>query len=343
MSDKTKTTKDENSSSDQAMREEVMAQRKEIEAPCDPAHFRVFKRMASNPENHFVVSFGGGGLPGLAANTALLGLLDELEIRPDIKEIWGCSAGAAIGGAWSTGASLSEIMDMLNSMNSKTAIDLAKWEIFGKGIFKMLFLKKLPEGLIKGRKFLESIDKLLKVKTFEETLIPFRAIACTDDGHARKVIFKSGPLIDAIMASMCLPGLSWPIQDWNGKPYGYFDGGLVEKTPLPSIIEDHLRTGRKSKLIIVCTRFSNTQRVTKPVGFLSRFVSVFDTMAETIWEAQLIETEQASNCTQVILNPRLPFGSMLDFDALFVNYLWSRKIFKEQLSNAKLVQRFDAH
>jgi predicted acylesterase/phospholipase RssA len=339
---KTKTTKDESCNSDQTLREEVMAQREEIEAHCDPAHFKVFKRMASNPENYLVVSFGGGGLPGIAGNIALQGLLDELEIRPDVKEIWGSSAGAAIGGTWSTGASLNDTMNILNSMNKKS-VDMAIWEIFGKGIFKMFFLKKLPEGLTKGIKFRENIEKALKAKTFEETLIPFRAIACTDDGHARKVIFRSGPLIDAIMASMCLPGLSWPIQDWNGKPYGYFDGGMVEKTPLPSIIEDHLRAGRKSKLIIVCTRFSNTQRVTKPVGFLSRFVSVFDTMAETIWEAQLIETEQASNCTQIILNPRLPFGSMLDFDSLFVNYLWSRKMFKEQLSNAKLVQRFDAH
>ncbi len=342
MNHKTKTTKDESGDSDQTLREEVMSQRKEIEAHCDPAHFRVFKRMASNPDNYFVVSFGGGGLPGMAANTALLGILDELEIKPDVKEIWGCSAGATIGGPWSTGCSLNETMDVIKSMNNKNSIDLAKWEIFGKGIFKMLFFKKLPEGLIKGLKFLENIDKLLKVKTFEETQIPFRAIACTDDGHARKVIFRSGPLNKAIMASMCLPGISWPVQDWNGKPYGYFDGGLVEKTPLPSIIEDHLRTGRKTKLVIVCTRFASTQRVKKPVGFLSRITSVFDTLADTIWEAQLIEADQASNCTHIILNPRLPFGSMLDFSAFMINYLWSRKMFKEQLSNAKIAERFGA-
>lgn len=37
---------------------QLMAQREEIEAPCNPSHYRILKRIASNPDNHLAIGFG---------------------------------------------------------------------------------------------------------------------------------------------------------------------------------------------------------------------------------------------------------------------------------------------
>ena len=72
--------------------QQIMAEREAIEAPCNPAHYRILTRIASNPDNHLAIGFGAGSAQGLAGNIALSGLLNELAIRPYVKEIWGASA-----------------------------------------------------------------------------------------------------------------------------------------------------------------------------------------------------------------------------------------------------------
>jgi predicted acylesterase/phospholipase RssA len=322
--------------------QQIMAQREAIEAPCNPAHYRILKRIASNPDNHLAIGFGGGSAPGLAGNIALVGLLTELEVRPFIKEIWGTSAGAIVGGGWSTGASVQDMLSLVDDLDHTGAVDFARWEVLGVGLVRLLLFKQLPSGLVRGRRFRNAIERGLRVKRFEDCEIPFRVIACTDDGHAQKIIFHQGPLMNAITASMCLPGVVFPIPDWNGRPYGYFDGAVVEKTPLPSIIEEHHREGRKQQLVVICTHFSDSGHIERPVGFIQRFLNAMNRLEDQVWEYQALKAREASNCKFVILNPHMKEGRAFDFSMVHFNYLWARKMFKEQLSNAKLATRFEA-
>ena len=57
-------------------------------------------------------------------------------------------------------------------------------------------------------------------------------------------IFRRGKLLPAVFASMALPGIVIP-QPVDGKHF--YDGGLVEKTPLLSPIAEHGQTGDKRK------------------------------------------------------------------------------------------------
>jgi len=321
---------------------DIIRQKESIESPCNPLYYKVLKRIASNPENYFVVSFGGGSAPGLAGNTALMALLDELDITPYVKEIWGASAGSIVGSAWSVGVSAEEGLNTFDDISEDTVLDISKWDLFVKGLLKFIFKRKLPDGFILGKKFRHYLRICVRDKSFSETNIPLRIIAATDDGYAKKIVFKEGKIVDAIMASMCLPGVSCPVNDWNGKPYGYLDGGIVEKTPLNCIIDDYNRSGNKKKLVILCTHFSNIARIKKPVGFMQRFFSVVDYLTEETWEYYLLKANQCENCKTIILNPRIEAGSGFDFSSIRNNYLWSRKVFKEQLSNTGLAQRFDA-
>ncbi|MGH8489080.1 MAG: patatin-like phospholipase family protein [Gammaproteobacteria bacterium] len=165
---------------------QLMAQREEIEAPCNPSHYRILKRIASNSDNYLAIGFGAGSAPGLAGNLALAGLLTELGLRPFIKEIWGVSVGAIVGGGWSTGLSVDHMLSLADELDRKGAVDFARWEVLGVGLARLLLFKQLPDGLVRGRRFRKAIERGLPVQRFKECDIPFRAIACTDDGHAHE-------------------------------------------------------------------------------------------------------------------------------------------------------------
>lgn len=328
------------STEEQKAFDDLMSQQEQIEAPCDASQFRIFRRMAENESNFFAIGFGGGSVPGLAANTALMGLIDELKLRPFVKEVWGTSAGSIVAGAMACGLTSREMLPLLQELDRPGVVDIPRWQVLGKGLLRFLFRQKVPDGFVRGEHFRRALIQAQPVRTFEETQIPLRMIACTDDGNARKVVLRSGPLVEAGMASMCIPGVMMPVQDWNGQSHGYLDGGVVEKTPLVSIIEDHCRLDRSQDLLAVTTHFSPRKR--RPEGFVQRFVSTIDHMEEVSWEHQRAQARETPNCKPIILNPQLEFGGMFDFSYVQFNYLWARRSFKQQLSNAGLATRFDA-
>ena len=320
--------------------DELSISRAEIESPCEVVHYRALRRIANNANNHLALGFGGGSVPALAANVALASIFEELGLRDSVKEVWGTSAGSIVAGAFSSGIPASKILKTLIELDRPGVVDIPKWEIFGRGFIKLLRKGKLPEGFVRGNRFRQAIVDSQPVSTIEECEIPLRVITCTDDGNARKVVLRKGPLADAGMASMCIPGVMLPIQDWNGASYGYMDGAVVEKTPLISIIEEHGRVGRSEQLVVVATHYG--PRMRKPEGFLQRWLSTIDHMEEVVWEYQRSQAREAPNCKFAILNPQLRYGGLFDFSYILFNYLWARKAFKDQLSNAGLAMRFDA-
>ena len=83
-------------------RDEVWERRSEISAPLDASRYSTLLRLVRDEGNRVVVSFGGGSIPGLSGNLALARILEELEVRPHVAEVWGTSAGAVCGGGWAT-------------------------------------------------------------------------------------------------------------------------------------------------------------------------------------------------------------------------------------------------
>ncbi|MBC8255926.1 MAG: patatin-like phospholipase family protein [Candidatus Marinimicrobia bacterium] len=66
-------------------------------------------------------------------------------------------------------------------------------------------------GIIKQERLSEIIDYLLPVKTFEELKIPFSCLA-VDLNSGKDVVFNSGNLAEAIVASSAIPGYIPPIE-----------------------------------------------------------------------------------------------------------------------------------
>lgn len=156
----------------------------------------------------------GGGAKGYA-HIAILKLLDELNIKPDI--VAGTSMGAIIGAAYCCGMSGIEI----------------EQEMYGFDIKKYADLVVPRNGLLKGDKLLNFFRDFFSYKRFEETDIPI-LINAVDIESGKEVVFSKGDLGLAVRASMSIPGVLAPVEI---RGHCLIDGGVLNNIPI-SLIKD---------------------------------------------------------------------------------------------------------
>jgi NTE family protein len=184
----------------------------------------------------------GGGARG-AAHIGVLKVLEELRVPVDV--IAGTSMGAIVGAAYSTGLTLPEMEAAVakittaslftdkppradQTMRQKTD-DQLPYLIPELGIGKDGVA--LPKGIVTGVALEGELRKLVQIanaRSFDELPIPFRAIA-TDIGTGEMVVLKEGSVVQAIRASMSVPGAVAPVT--IGKRQ-LVDGGLVNNLPI---------------------------------------------------------------------------------------------------------------
>ena len=185
----------------------------------------------------------GGGARG-AAHVGVIKVLEELRIPIDY--IAGTSMGALVGAAYASGTSTRELEERLatadwNDLLSDTS-PRADRSFLRKEEDQARLLKlevgvkdgglRLPPGAISGQK----LDILFSLVTrnsagevvFDNLPIPFRAVA-TDAETGRMVVFDRGRLIDAMRASMSVPGAIAPYQIGDSI---FLDGGLTRNLPV---------------------------------------------------------------------------------------------------------------
>jgi hypothetical protein len=315
----------------------VIDRRDEIEAPPDIERFSSLRRMATDPGTRFVVSMGGGGVPSLSGNTALAILLEELGLREHVDEVWGTSGGAIVGGSWASGTTAARIREILLALRGRRMLDI-DWLHLARGVLLKRFGACFPDAILRGKHFHEAMCSGLKAETFEQCEIPFRCIACTEDEDGRRKVFREGPLAPAISASMSLPGFLLP-RDAEGQTCnGFFDGGLVEKTPLFSPLADHTRLGDGRDLLILGAYFGPPHgHLGMAQGFFNRFLVTIDALAASLWEHQQQEARRQSGVTVLMVDPHLEADSThFNFERIDRDYLHAREAFKDKLQNARI-------
>jgi NTE family protein len=185
----------------------------------------------------------GGGARG-AAHIGVIKVLEELRIPIDV--IAGSSMGALVGAAYASGTSAKELEDRLLEQDwdrlltdESPRVDrsfLRKEEDQNRLLRLELGVKadglRLPPGAISGQKFDSLFSQITRnappsVK-FDELPIPFRAVA-TDAESGQMVVFDQGRLVDAMRASMSVPGAIAPYQIGD---HIYLDGGLTRNLPV---------------------------------------------------------------------------------------------------------------
>lgn len=172
------------------------------------------------------LALGGGGARGLA-HIPMLEVLDELGIRPCC--IAGTSIGAVMGAIYASGVHASSIREhtsrMLISEGDSLRDILSKRDALAW--IRLLDIDFLGNALFKGDAFVQFLYDRIEKATFEELAIPLKVVA-TDFWNSAQVVFEKGDLLQAIKASMGLPGVFSPVHI-DGRTL--IDGGCVN--PLP--------------------------------------------------------------------------------------------------------------
>ncbi|MGC3946831.1 MAG: patatin-like phospholipase family protein [Chryseolinea sp.] len=155
------------------------------------------------------LALSGGGARGIA-HLGMLRALEEHNIT--FASISGTSVGAILGAMYAQGMRPVEIMDA----------------ILQTRIFRSL----RPAWTLRGLLSMESVQSLLMQfvphNTFEGLRIPL-IVAATDLETGKSFHFRSGPLIPALLASSCVPGMFNPVV-LNGTTY--VDGGITDNFPV---------------------------------------------------------------------------------------------------------------
>ena len=154
------------------------------------------------------VALGGGFARGLV-HVGILKVLEEEKIP--ISFIGGTSVGAVIAAAYCSGVSAKELEEIAHLVRFSS---FARWTLS-------------RYGLASTDRMTGFLEKLLKVKTFEELRIPL-AVSATDFVTGDPVVFTSGSLIDPIRASCAYPGIFLPV-NVNGRLM--VDGLLAHSVP----------------------------------------------------------------------------------------------------------------
>lgn len=138
-------------------------------------------------------------------------MLERAGVSADI--VCGTSMGALVGAAYTA-----DVLDRLETW----ARDLT-WQ----GVVSLLDFK-ISGGLVGGNKLLDVFREDLKDRGIESLPKPYAAVA-TELASGREIWLRDGLLIDAVRASIAMPGLFTPAER-DGRLL--VDGGLVNPVPV---------------------------------------------------------------------------------------------------------------
>lgn len=183
----------------------------------------------SNRPVGFVLS-GGGNLGAL--QIGMMRALLEHDIRPDL--IVGCSVGAINGAGLAEDPTLAGALRLERLWRALDGKELmpAGW------LPNPVAIARRGEAIHESQGLRRHLEQTLTARTFEELAVPFQCVA-TDVVGVREVWFRSGPLIEPILASAALPAV-YPAIEIDG--VRYLDGGIVDDVPMSRAVELGART-----------------------------------------------------------------------------------------------------
>ena len=153
---------------------------------------------------------------GSSRGWAHIGAIEALEEEGiPIDFISGCSVGSYVGAIYASG-SLASLKKFVLSMN-------------GRKVFSYFDVVFPRSGLLDGtKKVAELFSMHTSVQRFSELSIPVMMVA-TDLQRGEKVVLRSGNLLQALRATMSVPGLFAPARV---KGRWLVDGGIVDPVPV---------------------------------------------------------------------------------------------------------------
>jgi len=254
----------------------------------------------------------GGGALGLAH----VGVIEWLEEhRVPVDRIAGTSMGSLVAGLYATGKTPAELRTLALSdafFNVFTLQTPYSESSFRRRQDRHEVPQSIAFGLRQGPHLRNAVFSDRGVNEFLTTNlsaynnreldydrlpIPFRCVA-TDLNALKSVTFSSGPLPQAVRASISIPGVFPPVQDLNG--HYLVDGGILDNLPT-----DVLKNGLHADVIIAIRLEDSalsTSDTSTIVGVLNRAFSA----------GIVRNVEQAEGLADVVV--KVPVGSFSGTD-----------------------------
>jgi NTE family protein len=253
------------------------------------------------------VALEGGGALGLA-HIGVLQWLEEHHVPVD--RVSGTSMGALVGALYATGSTPAQ-MRALAFSDAFTRVFALQTPYSDSSFRRRQDRRELPQALTAGLRHHLSLRNALLTDRglnqflagnlygynnqeldFDQLPIPFRCVA-TDLNTLQTITFASGPLPQAVRASISIPGVFAPVQSRNG--HYLVDGGILDNLPTDVLRRD-LHAG-----VVIAIRLEDAPLSSKDtesiVGVLNR---AFDAGIQR-------NIAQAERLADVVVN--VPVGS----------------------------------
>lgn len=155
---------------------------------------------------------------GAAFGLAQIGVIKILESEDiPIDAIAGSSIGALIGALWACGLNSEELKKIVLGLDNR------------KKVFRLLLEPHFPRlSFSKGKRLRGFLEKQIGKRTFQDTRFPLKIVACNLTKR-QEFIYDSGRIVDAVMASIAIPGVFTPIKTNGGL---VVDGGIINPVPI---------------------------------------------------------------------------------------------------------------
>ena len=232
------------------------------------------------------LALGSGAAMGLA-HVGVLKVLEEEKIPIDV--IAGTSIGSLMAALWASGYSAKEIEKIVMQFKSKLKT------------FSLVDVTLPVYGLIKGKVIRNFLNQYIGSRTFYNIKMPLKIVAC-DIKNRREVVIDKGNLVDAVMASIAIPGVFEPVE--YTKKISLVDGGIV--TPVPVSVLS--RIGIK-KIIAVNVLPSPADVIRKAGGK----PNIYDCIVNSFQAMEYTMAEYACQQADVYLNPIAPMADWFEF------------------------------
>lgn len=263
------------------------------------------------------LALGSGSARGWA-HIGVIRALEEAGVRPDV--VCGTSIGALVGAAYAAGE-LDRLEAWVLQFSIKDFVGLMDVSLIG--------------GLFKGERLMDFFRQQFVDQPIEQLPMPFAAVA-TALHNGAEIWLRHGSTLDAVRASIALPGLFAPVMS-DGVVL--VDGGLVNPVPVSlaramgadlliavdlgsDILGRHLRASAPNQLpnnlLSEWTRKLQETIGTPVLGHPSSettLPSVFEVLASSlnIMQVRIARSRMAGEPPDLIVAPRLAHLRLLDF------------------------------
>jgi len=243
------------------------------------------------------LALGSGGAAGLA-HIAVLGVFDELGIRPEA--IAGTSIGAIMGALYAAGLSADEIEQDFRDFGG-SALDPLSGLIGDNGppgLSDLVEIDLANGSFIDSDRFIDFIASRMEARSFDQLRLPLYLVA-TDFWTGQSHVFEEGDLLRAVQASMAVPGLFAPVK-LDDKLL--IDGGTSNPLPV-DLLEGH-------DLVVAIDVTGARQRETEGRPDVTDLLfSSFEIMQQSILRGSL-----QRHSVDIYIKPELTGIRMLHFD-----------------------------